>query len=215
MTEMYREPGGASEDREPQVDDSATEPILDALGLELSSELVETVSGLKSALVDASPDAANVRQLWIQYSEQFEALVEQTTDPEAYTKAQIGVILHKALIFRDTGSELRYLEELDHAEIYAGNSEPDTDTPAVATLGDLSRLLAAEIEAKTAALSPGPEWFILQLKGEMADMDREALWALWADEQDKDALIDKAYEILQRTKDGNEADRIFEDLGIS
>jgi len=199
---MDSDPTKINGNNELEADNRSNEPILDSLGLELSPELTEMVLALRTALMDTEFDPEALRQLWIEYSLQFRALAEQADDPEVYTKIQIGAILHKAFIFRDTGHELRYLEELDSADIYAFNVGFD----------ELSSVLSAEIDSKTAKLEPSPERLILQLRGKVSDDNRAYLWDLWAEEQDYDDLVNHVYETL--LEDGEDPEEVLRELGV-
>lgn len=199
---MENEPFGEPTDNNLDKTDGDMEPLLASLGVEVSPQMYEVISLLKDSLLDSSADPDTVRQLWIEYAQYFEALAEGTDDQESYIKIQIAAILHKAFIFRDTGRELRYLEELDKGDMYIGNAGFDT----------LSAVISTQIDVRTKHLEKSPERFILQLRGKIDDANRAFLWDLWAEEQDYEDLVNHAYEML--LNEDEDPEEVLGALGI-
>lgn len=179
-----------------------SESLLDNLGVELSFELERLTTSLKETLADPSTAHENLRVLWVEYSELFEALAEKADNPEVYAKAQIAAIIHKAFIFYHANKELRYLEELDKADMYSANSG----------FTALSSLISTEVDSRTSELNESPERLILQLRGKVSDANRAQMWDLWADEQDYEDLVNHAFEML--LEDGEDPQEVLSELGI-
>lgn len=80
----------------------------------LLAEREAVVAAIKSA------DLASFRSAWQRYQAAAEAQIETLPDAAgAYARAQIGLILAKADIWREAGDNVRYLEELHSARTYA------------------------------------------------------------------------------------------------
>lgn len=188
------------EDRGKDVDNG--EFFLAMLDIEISRELERTIDSLKQAIVDPEIDPEAVRSMWVEYALRFEALAEGTDSPEKYEKTQIAAIIYKALIFRDVGKGLRYLEELDKAEMLSANSG----------FVELSALISAEIDSRTQELDESPERLILLLRGKVSDANRAQMWDLWADEQDYEDLVNHAFEML--LDDGEDPREVLTKLGV-
>lgn len=90
-------------------------------------ELHEATAAIIEGLTDT--DQSQLKLAWVEYARITERIVESTEDtkekPKAYASAQIQAIIHKSFIFQSAGNTLRYLEELDRAEVYAYNENLD------------------------------------------------------------------------------------------
>lgn len=199
---MENDPYSVTHEENFDRDNLNVEPLLASLGVEPGPELKRITKKLRDALTDPDTNTESVRLMWVEYSQQFEALAEEADNPEEYAKVQIAAIIHKAFIFRDANSELRYLEELDKAEMYSANSG----------FTALSSLISAEVDSLTPELDESPERLILQLRGKVSDANRAQMWDLWADEQDYEDLVNHAFEML--LEDGENPQEILSELGI-
>jgi hypothetical protein len=177
------------------------ELLIDRLGFELVSKLKVIIATLKKALANPNTNLDRLRPLWTEYSQRFEELAERTDSSEEYAIAQIAAIIYKAHIFRDIGKELRYLEELDKADMYS------TDIGSAA----FSTLISEEIDLRVAELEESAERLILQLRGKVSDANRAQMWDLWTEEQDYEDLVNHAFEML--LEDGEDPNEVLTELG--
>ena len=199
---MEYEPKETSDDIDLGVSDSLLEPQTEGLGVELNPELREIISALKTALADSGFSPEALRELWVNFSLQFETLAMQAKDKETYVRIQIDAILQKGIIFQEAGLSLRYLEELDKADMYALNDGLD----------ELSARISAEIDSQVIELDQSPERLILSLRGKISDANRAFLWDLYAEEQDYEDLINHAFEAL--LEEGQDPEDTLRQLGV-
>lgn len=144
-------------------------------------------------------DTNELKRAWGEYADATEAFVdsieEDVSTPKQRSQAQISAILNKAFIFNSAGNELRYLEELDAAEVYAFNEGFD----------QVSELIQVEINAKAEAL-------VLKLKGIIEEDNRQYLWDLVRDGDDMDDLLGAVYEMIEET--GQDANEVLARMGM-
>jgi hypothetical protein len=97
---------------------------------------------------------------------------------------------------------IRYLEELDHAEVYALNIG----------LEDVSAVLTREIDRKLPDLGISSEILVLKLRGIINDENREVLRDLINDGDDYEDIVNTAYNMIE--DEGRDADEVLAALGV-
>lgn len=114
--------------------------LRELLGVEFEepAEMAEARMAILEALSgpDIGPDI--LRETWVEYAKLCEQIVDKNTDtsPQARAKLQIAALVHKALIFRESGDLRRYGEDLADAEEYA----------IAAHLADLAEAIGKELD---------------------------------------------------------------------
>jgi len=171
---------------------------------ELNDAKIAIIDGLTSPSIEPS----QLRLAWIEYAKISEQIVESVINnpeaPNAYEKAQIEAIIHKALIFKSAGNILRYLEELDCAEVYAYNINLGFD--------EISMILCQEISKTVETLDMSPEVLLLKLKDVIEEDNREFLRDLINEGSDLEDIISAAYGML--IDEGKDPDSTLTELGV-
>lgn len=167
----------------------------------------EAAAVILHALVFEKSDEEMLRQAWIEYAKVVESAVESReraqANPHLHAKMQIAAIIHKALLFRSAGHMLRYLEELDTAEVYAYHAGFD----------EISLVLAGEIRTQVDQLEATPEVIILKLKGIIDEDNRQFLIDQMNEGLDLDDLLGQVYGML--LDDSRDPDEVLVSLGIT
>lgn len=183
------------------------ELLLPSLDFYHTPELVEARQAVLAMLTEKIDDPSRRQAVWSEYAIVGEQLVD-SLDPEGHNvdlraKAEIARTIHKALIFREAGNTLRYVEELDDAHTYADRRKFD----------DIATILFDKLESLVATLELSSETFLVMLKGELSDPNREHLRDLHKEGDDLYDLLDNAYELIK--SEGSDAKEVFTRLGIS
>jgi hypothetical protein len=169
-------------------------------------ELHDAATAIIEGLTDPDTDASQLKLAWVEYAKIAERIVESTDatheNPKSYAKAQVEAIIHKSLIFHSVGNTLRYLEELDRAEVYAYNEGLD----------QMSTVINNEITTTVESLSMSSEVLILRLKGIVSEENREFLRDLIDEGDDFEDMINHAYGMI--LEGGGDPDEIFAEMGI-
>lgn len=153
-----------------------------------------------------SPDTTTeteLRNAWTKYAELTEAFVDSFENPQLRSKAQTAAIINKALIFQAADYTVRYLEELDSAEVYAANEGFE----------EVSATLTAEIHSNIESLETTPEVLVLKLKGTIEDSNREYLRDLIEDGADLEDILGSAYGMI--LEEGGDPDEVLASIGIT
>ncbi len=171
-----------------------------------NAELQEAAIVIIDGLTNPNTSESQLKLAWIEYAKIAEhnvGLIEATSEnPSAYARAQIEAIIHKSLIFKSIGNTLRYLEELDHAEVYAFNEGFD----------EMSTIINNEITSKIESLDMSPEVLVLKLKGIVSEDNREFLRDLIDEGDDLEDMINHAYGMI--LEEGSNPDEILAEFGI-
>lgn len=174
--------------------DNSIEALLPQLDFYETAELREARQAILMALREESDDPVRRRKVWTEYAIIGEHMVDdadqtgQNIAPRA--KAQIALIIHKALIFREAGQVPRYIQELDCAETYADAKR----FYAVAST------LEAELEAVVSSAELSPESFLAKLKGEISEMNRDFLRRELEDGAELGDVVAAASDMLHTSK---------------
>jgi hypothetical protein len=182
------------------------ESLLDRLEFHTTPALDEASQAIIAGLIDETTDKSLLSRGWVEYAEIVERIVESAEasaeKPDRYTKAQIGAIIHKSLIFSAAGNTLRYLEELDQAEVYAYNEGID----------DVSVALRSEITEKINALEMSSEVLVIKLKGVVSEGNREYLRDLIEQGDEFEDMIAHAYGMI--LEEGGDPDEVLAEIGV-
>jgi hypothetical protein len=176
--------------------------LVEQLDFRPSPELTEASQAVIAGLRDGVTAESQLSLAWGEYARISEEIVEEALDPKQYTRWQIGALIHKALLFRAANIMIRYLEELDHAEVYALNIG----------LEDVSAVLTREIDRKLPDLGISSEILVLKLRGIINDENREVLRDLINDGDDYEDIVNTAYNMIE--DEGRDADEVLAALGV-
>ena len=108
--------------------------LLPDFTFEETSEMFEARVAIREALKSHDSNSDLIRLMWAEYADICEAMVDdhiQTEGEDQRAQLQIGITLHKGLIFRNAGNIQRYIEELIVAEEYAFQSNLDEIATAI------------------------------------------------------------------------------------
>ena len=190
--------------QEPENTPSSFEALLALLEFPQSPELIGARQAILKLLKDPSADPTDLQTAWEHFADEVELLVENPElDQHMHIKLQIGAIVHKALIFKEAGNQLRYAQELDDAESYAFN----------ARLFEISNPLTAELDAIAETLPQDiPEIIVLKLRGMITDDDRLTLSESIDDGDDFDDVLGSAYILLD--ENGRDPDLTLKNVGL-
>jgi len=188
--------------RRPETIRPSVDSLLDKLAFHPTPALVEARAAIVAGLADESTDGLLLSRAWGEYADITEAMVGSAEDPATYTRAQIGAIIHKALIFSVAGDTLRYLEELDDAEVYAHNEGID----------DVRGALQDEINEKTSTLEMSSEVLVMKLKGVISEENRAFLRDLIEQGDDFEDMISHAYGMI--LEEGGDPDEVLAGVGV-
>jgi hypothetical protein len=188
----------------PEGDPSSPEPLIELLEFPKSPELAEARQAVLDLLKDPTTAPETLSTAWIAFADAIELIVEKPElDQHTHTKLQIGAIVYKALIFKDAGNPLRYVQELDDAELYAFNIK----------LLEISVPLQAEIDTVIETLPlDAPEVIVLKLKGKITDEDRLTLLDSIDDGDEFDDVLGTAYGMLD--ENGFDPDAVLKKVGL-
>lgn len=171
--------------------DNSIETLLPQLDFYESSELREARQAVLIALREEADDPARRREAWTEYAIVSEHMVDDADltgqDIASRAKAQIALIIHKALIFREADQVARYIQELDHAETYADAKRFHV----------VASTLEAELDAVVSTAALSPESFLAKLKGEISEMNRDFLKRELEDGAELADVVDAASDMLQ------------------
>ncbi len=171
--------------------DNAIEALLPQLDFCETAELREARQAILMALREEADDPARRREAWTEYDIIGEHMVDNADltgqDIASRAKAQLSLIIYKALIFREVGQVPRYIQELDHAETYADAKR----FYAVAST------LEAELDTVVSSAELSPESFLAKLKGEISETNRDFLRRDLEDGAELADVVDAASDILQ------------------
>lgn len=103
--------------------------LLPGVEFDEPAEMLEARAAVLEALMRDSQNPDFLRSVWAEYANVCEQAVDNKAPGSAYpqTRAQLQVaaLVHKALIFRESGDTQRYGEDLTDAEEYAFNAYLD------------------------------------------------------------------------------------------
>lgn len=185
---------------EPLADIAKTtiEELIQTIPSELMNTSMRLVDSLKP-----DGDKTHLQGLWAEWADQTEAHVNSIVDSKLRSEAQLAVIINKAFIFQLAGNAVRYLEELDDAEVYAANEGLET----------VANSLDIEIKSGVESLELSPEKVVLKLRGVIDDANREYLKELVRDEADLEEIIGAAYGMI--IEEGGDPGIVLAGLGIT
>lgn len=205
MTESFEPRAGKSEvikDASDMQNDPMTS-LIETLDFRASSELIEASSAIVDGISKFGDRDPRIRAAWVEYAKISEQMIDgNETDRVAYSRAQIAAIIHKSLIFRAVGNNLRYISELDSAEVYAFNEGLD----------EISSGIQTEIDTVIDTLEMSPEVFLIKLKGVVSEANREHLRDLIDQGDDLDDMIGNVYAII--LEEGGDPDEILGGMGV-
>jgi hypothetical protein len=176
--------------------------LVEQLDFRPSPELIEASRAVIAGLRDEMTTELQLSLAWGEYARMSEGIIEEDLDPKRYARGQIGALIHKALLFRAADITVRYLEELDHAEVYALN----------VGLDDVSAVLTREIDRKLPELEMSSEVLVLKLRGIISDENREVLRDLINDGDDYEDIVNNAYNMIE--DENRDADEVLAALGV-
>lgn len=130
-----------------------------------------------------------------------EGFVDAVEGISVRSKAQIAAILNKAYIFQQVNNTVRYLEELDMAEVYAANIGFD----------EASAVIDVEIKNQVEGLELTPEVLVLKLRGIIDDNDREFLRDLINEGADVEGILGNANQMI--LEEGGDPEEILASTG--
>ncbi|HMH70076.1 MAG TPA: hypothetical protein VK502_01655 [Candidatus Saccharimonadales bacterium] len=103
-------------------------------------EMLEARRAVLEALEKHKQEPELLQTVWSEYAAASEQIIDAKTpsngEPQARAQLQVAALVHKALIFRETGDMRRYCEELVDAEEYAFNAQ----------LSEISEAIGAELD---------------------------------------------------------------------
>jgi len=171
--------------------DNSIEALLPQLDFYESSELREARQAILVALREVSDNPARRREAWTEYAIIGEHIVDDADltgqDIASRAKAQLSLIIYKALIFREAGQVPRYIQELDHAETYADAKR----------FYAVALTLEAELDAVVSSAELSPESFLARLKGEISEINRDFLKRELEDGAELTDLVAAASDMLK------------------
>lgn len=191
-----------------QEDDNsiAVASLIEQSNLYNIPELHDAAAAIIEGLADPDTDASRLKLAWGEYAKIAERIVESTDaiheNPKVYAKAQIEAIIHKSLIFHSVGNTLRYLEELDRAEVYAYNEGLD----------EMSIVINNEITTTVESLRMSSEVLVLKLKGIVSEENREFLRDLIDEGDDFEDIVNHTYGML--LEEGSDPDEVLAKIGV-
>ncbi|MBC7943471.1 hypothetical protein H7X68_03170 [Candidatus Saccharibacteria bacterium] len=198
-------------DKSERTDDSI-ECLLPLLNFHETPELIEARQAVLMALSEAADGPSRLRDAWIEYSVITEQIVDNFEitgqDVVSRAKAQLSVVVHKALIFLEAGRTDRYIGELDYAETIASANKFKAKE-----FNDAALKLRDELNSATSTADLSPESLIAKLWDDMSEMNRDYLRHELEDGSDLEELINYTYDILMR-EGHNNPEKVFVKLGI-
>jgi hypothetical protein len=170
-----------------------TEKLFGETGFLGSADLSDATTAVLAGLSDPETPKASMQLAWIELSDITEGIVDSAEqNGRDRAKAQIAAIIHKALIFKSAGDQMRYLMEIDLAEVYADNINET----------QLSTAVTDEIDAGLEGLEMSSEVLIIKLRYSMSESNREDLRGMFFDGDDFQAIREDAYaRLIKEEKD--------------
>lgn len=194
-------------DKDPTSNDFIPDPSavsIEQLTQVTNPEISDLASALVESLTTTSEDAkAHLPELWDEYATKVEAFNDSIERPSARAKAQVAAMIHKASIFQLAGNMPRYLEELDDAEVYAGNKG----------MSQVAASLDSEIKNSVESLDLSPEKVVLLLRGIIDEDNRYYLKDLIRDGDDLEDIMGHVYGMILEV--GEDPDEVLAELGIT
>jgi len=173
-----------------EMNRDAIETLLERLGFRATPELLEAAGALVIGLTGNNPNGPTIKTAWIEYDKISEKLTEETKsspgDNKPYTVAQIAAMLMRARIFKSAGNMIRYVEELDTAEILAFNKRLD----------EISIEIQRSIDNTIETMDMSPELLLIKLKGIISEKNRDFLRELLNSGGNLEDMINKAYAMI-------------------
>lgn len=125
--------------------------LLPGVDFEESAEMLEARMAIIEALSTHIQDPELLRFIWINYAKICEQNVDDKTPnnahPQIRAQFQIAALVHKSLIFRESGDIERYSEDLSDAEEYALTKHLDEIADAIGReLDNLNLMLKTKEE---------------------------------------------------------------------
>jgi hypothetical protein len=152
----------------------------------------------------ASSELQDAWQARAMLSEEFVDSIEfDPEDPLRRTKVQFDVMVDKAVLFEKAGNHVRYLEELDAAEVFALNSN----------IEGMAESLGKELDEEIQKLGNSSEELILKLRGTVDFMNRDYLRDLLAEGLDYEDLLGNIYAMI--IEEGSDPDVVFKEIGLT
>ena len=179
--------------------------LLRELNFRVPPELAVAAGAIVKGIQAFGNDDPNVRSAWVEYANISERVVETSetaVNPTTYDEAQIAVIIHKSLIFQRVSNWLRYIEELDSADVYAFNMGLD----------EVSSTIQTEIDAIIDTLEMSPGVLVIKLKGFVSEINREHLRDLIDQGDDLEDMIGNVYGMI--LEEGGDPDEVLAELGV-
>ena len=186
------------------------ETLLPQLGFYETVELSEASQAVLIAINEETNDPSRLQAAWTEYAIIGEQIVDNAEitpkDIETRAKIQLALIIHKALILRESNQIPRYIESLDYAETHANTKG----------FYAIASILEHELESIANNTELSPESLLAKLKGEMSEMNRERLRDLIDAGVNLEDLIAAARDALQKEHRNTERspDVVFTELGI-
>jgi hypothetical protein len=152
----------------------------------------------------ASSELQDAWQARAMLAEEFVDSIEfDPEDPLRRAKAQFDVMVDKAVLHEKAGNHVRYLEELDAAEVFALNSN----------IGGMAEPLGKELDEEIQKLGNSSEELILKLRGTVDFMNRDYLRDLLAEGLDCEDLLGNIYAMI--IEEGGDPDVVFKEIGLT
>jgi|GEM_PF-1728911 len=190
-----------------------TEPIIPtperepAAGERFSYDLDRVNAVIVDMLTNEATNPADLEQAWAVralLAETFVDSLEETPDnPTKRFRVQFDIMVDKAIIFETVGNELRYLEDIDSAAIFAIRNK----------LNDVIDSIAEELDEKTKEIGNSPREIILKLRGHVSTQNREYLRDLVDDDIDYEDFIGTVYGMI--LEEGDDPDEVMAQLGLT
>lgn len=174
------------------------EELVQTIPAELMNTSMKLVDSLKP-----DGDKTQLQGLWAEWVNQTEVYTDSIDNSKLRSEAQVAALINKAFIFQLAGNSVRYLEELDDAEVYAANEGLET----------VANSLDIEIKSGVESLELSPEKVVLKLRGVIDDANREYLKELVRDEADLEEIIGAAYGMI--LDEGGNPGIVLAGLGIT
>lgn len=186
----------------PETTPTPIESLIEQFGFHPTSALMEANEAIIAGLADETTDRRHLRQAWIEYSKIAEGIVEATgEDPVSYAKAQVAANIHKALLFQAIGDMLRYLHELDLAQLSASMYE----------FREVKETLQAEVDEKVDTLEMSSEVLVIKLRGVISIDNRLFLYDLLEQGGAFEDIVGHAYGML--LEEGEDPDEVLAEIG--
>lgn len=199
------------EPKQPRQQDDTPEPTQEELepyaGDHFSRDLNRINTAIIELLSDQLADPADLRQAWSARANLVEqhirSLETMSYSPDITNRVQLEMMVDKAAIFEAVGNTIRYLEELDDAEVFALNRRDD----------DVAIVIGEELDKKIKDLGSSPEELVLKLRGLIEFQNRDRLRDMIADGMSYEDLLDSIETMV--ISEGGDPREVLQRLGVA